>query len=273
MDQVARVMLVTGATQGIGRAIALKLAQLPNTQVILVCRDVGRGEEAVREIVRTSGNKDVRLEVADLSDPAAIHQFRLRHKGPLHVLVNNAAECPRNRERTQSGLEKQFATNILGYHAMIREFSDCLREGHSAEFGPARVVNVASVWAGDLDLSDIQFDRRVYDNDTAYRQSKQADRMLAVVWAQKLSPDVIVNACHPGDPKTTLSMALGYNLSSSRDCSGAAECPVYLATHKDVVGVSGSWFAGCRKGKCRFAAKDMERQRQELFDLCETFMK
>ena len=66
------------------------------------------------------------------------------------------------------------------------------------------------------------------------------------VWAQKLSASshpVLVNACHPGDPRTKLSEALGYNLSAPRDCSSAAALPVFLALHPDVrvVDVTASW--------------------------------
>jgi NAD(P)-dependent dehydrogenase (short-subunit alcohol dehydrogenase family) len=73
------------------------------------------------------------------------------------------------------------------------------------------VVNVASYWAGGLDLGDLELERRRYDNDAAYRQSKQADRMLSVAFAERLrDAGVTANACHPGDVVSTLSRNLGF---------------------------------------------------------------
>jgi len=64
----------------------------------------------------------------------------------------------------------------------------------------ARIVNVASYWAGGLNLDDVEFKNRHYNNDSAYRQSKQANRMLSTYSSSLLAPDGIkVNACHPGE--------------------------------------------------------------------------
>jgi retinol dehydrogenase-12 len=106
-----------------------------------------------------------------------------RWTGPLHVLINNAVCTPRTRQETPEGIEMQFATNVLGYFWLIDAFTAILKAS-----APARVVNVASYWAGGLDLNDLEFVRRRYDNDTACRQSKQADRMLSVAFAETLAP-------------------------------------------------------------------------------------
>ena len=120
--------------------------------------------------------------------------------------VNNAATTPRRREETPEGIELQFATNVLGYFWMMTAF-----RGHLVDSAPARVVNVASYWAGGLDLGDLEFERRRYDNDAAYRQSKQADRMLSVAFAERLrDAGVTANACHPEDVVSTLSRNLGF---------------------------------------------------------------
>ena len=85
------------------------------------------------------------------------------------MLVNNAAITPRQRQETPEGIELQFATNVLGYFWLTRAFAEQLKAG-----SPSRVANVASYWAGDLDLDDLEFRKRPYNNDTSYRQSKQA---------------------------------------------------------------------------------------------------
>lgn len=99
------------------------------------------------------------------------------------MLINNAACTPRTRQETPEGIELQFATNVLGYYWLIDGFTEILKAS-----APARVINVASYWAGGLDISDLEFKRRSYDNGKAYRQSKQANRMLSAAFAEKLKP-------------------------------------------------------------------------------------
>jgi NAD(P)-dependent dehydrogenase (short-subunit alcohol dehydrogenase family) len=179
------------------------------------------------------------------------------------VLVNNAAVAPRRREETPEGIELQFATNVLGYFWMITAFRERL-----ADSTPARIVNVASYWAGGLNLDDLGFERRPYDNDTAYRQSKQADRMLTVAFAERLKDaGVTVNACHPGDAVSTLSRNLGFGGHETPD--QAASTPAWLAT-EDVGGeLTGRYFEQRREVACRFGA---DREAVEaLYRACEGY--
>ena len=153
---------------------------------------------------------------------------------------------PRQRHETPDGIEVQFATNVLGYFWMIQLFGDRLKAS-----APARVINVASYWAGDLDLTDLEFRERRYNNGTAYRRSKQANRMLTVAFATRLKPfGVTVNACHPGDVNSRLSNDLGFGGQTTPD--EGADTPVWLAT--DPVGQheTGKYFEQRRETRCRF---------------------
>ncbi len=242
------VALVTGATGAIGRAIARRIASRHGYEVVLLCRDPSKAEVAVADIQHRTGNPRVRYEVVDLARQASIAALAKRWAGPVHVLVNNAAVAPRRREETPEGIELQFATNVLGYFWMITAFRE-----HLAESAPARVVNVASYWAGGLDLKDLEFQRRPYDNDAAYRQSKQADRMLTVAFADRLKDTgVTVNACHPGDVASTLSHSLGFGGHESPD--QAAITPVWLATEAIGAVATGHYFEGQREVQCPFGA-------------------
>lgn len=259
----AKVFLVTGATGAIGKAIARQLAGTADSEVVLVCRDRNKAEQAVKEISRVTGNSRVRFELADLSRYEEIRGLARRWTGPLHVLINNAACTPRGRLETSEGIEMQFATNVLGYFRLIDEFTGILKAS-----APARVVNVASYWAGGLDPSDLEFTRRRYDNDTAYRQSKQADRMLSVAFAEKLEPyRIAVNACHPGDVNSVLSNDLGFGGHETPD--QGADTPVWLATHPIGQHVTGRYFEHRREMPCAFGRD--KAAVNALYEICADY--
>lgn len=258
-----RVFLVTGATGAIGKAIARQLAETEDSQVVLVCRNKNKAEKTVKEIVDLTGNPEVRFVLADLSRYDDIRGLAERWTGPLHVLINNAACTPRTRQETQEGIEMQFATNVLGYFRLIDEFTAILKAS-----APARVVNVASYWAGGLDLNDLEFTRRRYDNDQAYRQSKQADRMLSIAFSEKLKPyHIAVNACHPGDVNSTLSNNLGFGGHETPD--QGADTPVWLATQPIGQQKSGRYYEHRREANCTYS-----RDKQAvnvLYEICATY--
>lgn len=248
-----RVAIVTGATGAIGLAIADGLAARPEFEVVLVVRDAKKAEQALVAIRKEHTAARVRAEIVDLSRRAEIRALSERFSGPLHLLVNNAAIAPRRRTETPEGIELQFATNVLGYVWMTECFVSALERGAKESGAPARVVNVASYWAGDLDLDDLEFRRRRYDNDTAYRQSKQANRMLSAAQAERLfSRQIHVNACHPGDVSSTLSHALGFGGSASPE--EGAETPLWVALAPELAGVTGRYFEHHAERPCRFAA-------------------
>ncbi|MFQ5614762.1 MAG: SDR family NAD(P)-dependent oxidoreductase [Anaerolineae bacterium] len=258
-----RVALVTGATGAIGQAIARQIAEQPEYEVVLVCRNEAKGERAVSHIRQATGNRHVRYERVDLSRQSSIQALAGRWTGPLHVLVNNAATTPRARRETPEGIELQFATNVLGYFWMIRAFSEHLKRS-----APARVVNVASYWAGGLDLEDLQFQRRAYNNNQAYRQSKQANRMLTVAFADELRPyGVAVNACHPGDVNSALSNDLGFGGHETPD--EGARTPVWLATGPAGQQQTGKYFEHLQEVHCPFSAD--RRAVDELYQACLRF--
>jgi NAD(P)-dependent dehydrogenase (short-subunit alcohol dehydrogenase family) len=231
--------------------------------VIVVARNEGKAEQVVREITQATKNQNVRYEIADLSRLVEIQALATRWKGPLNILVNNAAVTPLSRKETPEGIEMQFATNVLGYFRMTQAFQDVLRQST-----PARIVDVASYWAGGLNLKDLEFKQRTYRNGAAYRQSKQANRMLAVAWAQRLISDgVHINVCHPGDVNSTLSNNLGFGGSESPD--QGAGTPVWLAT--DPIGheVTGKYFEHKRETRCRFG--ENEEKVEALFQICLSY--
>ncbi len=257
-----KTAIVTGATGSIGRAIAWQIASM-DYKVVITAKNEDKAQQLLKQIKDVSGSDEVYYEMVDLSRHSSVKDFRKRWDGPLHLLVNNAGATPRSKELTPEGIEMQWATNVLGYFWMMEEFQDLLIEN-----SPSRIVNVASYWAGDLNFNDLEFESRYYNNDTAYRQSKQADRMLSVAFAKQLNnKGVVVNACHPGDVNSTLSNNLGYGGNESPD--QGAETPVWVATSAELEGVGGRYFEHRRESICRFG-KDLDAV-ESLFEICKKY--
>jgi retinol dehydrogenase-13 len=257
------VALVSGATGVIGNAIAKELAATPGYEVVLLARDESRARKAADEIRRDGGNNSVRFIVADVSRRQSVQAAADDWEGPLHVLVNNAGVAPRKRETTPEDIELTFATNVLGYLWVTQAFAP-----HLAKSAPARVVNVASYYAGDLDLDDLEFKRRRFDNRIAYRQSKQANRMITVMQAEELAGSgITVNSCHPGNPSSVLSRNLGFGGAQSPDDS--ASTPVMLARRELGAGVTGGYFAQGSEAPCEFA-KDRDSLKR-LYEICQQY--
>jgi NAD(P)-dependent dehydrogenase (short-subunit alcohol dehydrogenase family) len=263
IDNGNRVVLVSGATGAIGKAVARQIAAMKGYEVILLCRNEQKGREAVQDIKRATGNQSVRVELADVSSHASIQALASRWQGGLHVLINNAAVTPRRRQETVEGIELQFATNVLGYFWLTQAFAEFLKES-----APARVINVVSYWAGDLELEDLEFKRRRYNNGTAYRQSKQANRMLTAAFAERFRPfQVTVNSCHPGDVNSALSNDLGFGGNESPD--EGARTPVWLATGPVGAQETGKYYEHMRAVRDRFTTN--KAAMEALYAACASY--
>ena len=261
-----RVCMVTGGNGGIGFEIAQALAA-EGAHVVIVARDEARGRAAIARIQRESPQARVELELADLSlqsSVRALAERTLARGRPLHVLVNNAGIALFRRAVTAEGIERIWATNVLGYHLLTTLLEPLLRSS-----APARVVTVASGSASDLDLTDVEFQRRKYDVVKAYAQSKQANRVWAHGLARRLAGSgVTSNAMNPGQTATEAFkkaggilawVAHGYISVVAKPARDGADTAIWLAGSTDVDGVAGRYFENRREVECPFkdpAAED-----------------
>jgi retinol dehydrogenase-12/retinol dehydrogenase-13 len=271
MSLQGKVILVTGATAGIGREIALALAR-QGAELVLGCRDLERGRRTAEELRALPGAGGVEVMQIDTSSPRSIRDFAKAFSATrprLDVLVNNAGISQGERKTSVDGLELTFATNVLGYFLVTNGLLPVLRASASA-----RIVNVASAFASDLDLDDLQFERRTYDGMKAYAQSKACNRLWTWALARRLAGTrVTANAMTPGFvPGTRLSRDMPppiramFSTRSGRTPAEGADTAVWLASSPDVDGMTGKFFTDRRERPCEFRNEGDE---ERLWSICE----
>lgn len=201
IDLAGRRAIVTGGASGIGVETARALAAV-GAEVTLAVRDRAAGQAAARDITATTGNQRVHVAPLDLADQNSVTEFVTSWGGPLHILINNAGIMGPPLTRTPQGWELHFATNHLGHFALTTGLHSALATG-----GDARVVSVSSSRhrLSPVVFDDIHFERRPYDAQTAYGQSKTANVLFAVEAAKRWASDgITINAVMPGVVRTNL---------------------------------------------------------------------
>jgi len=197
--------VVTGASSGLGRQSARSLARA-GAEVTLAVRNVDAGAAAAADIATSTGRDNVHVAALDLADQASVARFVQSWNGPLHLLINNAGVITAGLSRTAEGWELQFATNHLGHFALSLGLHRALTAG-AAERGQARIVSVSSTahMRSPVVFDDIGFDRRDYDPQAAYAQSKTANSLFAVEATRRWAGDgIVANTVNPGGVATGL---------------------------------------------------------------------
>lgn len=249
-----QVMVVTGASSGIGRAAALALGRL-GAEVWTVGRDAGR-TEAVATAIRSGGGRAVAC-VVDVSDPAAIASFVGRlgaAHDQLHGLVHAAGTLLRSYSQAANGSEMTVATHVLGPYRLTWLLAPLLREA-----GGSTIVTVSSggMYTERLDLSRLEMDHDHYHGVRAYARAKRAQVVLAAEWARRWSSSGIASyAMHPGWVDTPgLAAGLPSFTALLRLCSllrrpeEGADTAVWLAAGGAPPGESGLWHDRHRRGE------------------------
>lgn len=267
-----QTILVTGATDGIGRGAAEALAAR-GARVVLHGRDAGRLAETAEAIARVTGGDAPETVVADL---AALDQVRrladdvaARHDR-LDVLINNAGigRGPRGRqvrEESADGHELRFHVNYLAPVLLQRRLLPALEAA-----APARVVNVASIGQAPIDFDDVMLERG-YDAMHAYCQSKLALVMASFDLAEALDPAAVsVNALHPGTLLDTKMVREGFGAPQGPVQKGI-DAEVRLAVDPALDGVTGEYFDVDRPSRANAQAYD-PAARAALRDLTDRLL-
>jgi NAD(P)-dependent dehydrogenase (short-subunit alcohol dehydrogenase family) len=263
-DAAEATILVTGATDGLGKHVASALARRGAT-VLLHGRSPERLEATLEELRDQTSTEKVGSYLADLSSLAAVRDLAeriLSEYDRLDVLVNNAGIIARERKESEDGYELTFAVNYLSHFLLTSLLLPLLKDS-----APARVVNVASAGQSPLDFDDPMLERG-YDAMRAYSTSKLAQIMFTFELAERLSDTgVSVNALHPASLMDTKMVqdSFGYTMSTVEEGS---EAVVRLAVSSELEGVTGRYFDGMREARADGQAYDKEA-RQRLWELSE----
>ncbi|MFF1735894.1 SDR family NAD(P)-dependent oxidoreductase [Streptomyces sp. NPDC058247] len=257
-----RVTLITGATQGLGRGIALDLATRGDT-LLLHGRDAGRLEAVAADVRAAAPDATVRTYLADLSDLDQVRAMadRIRDAEPrLDALVNNAVAGagaePLRREVSAQGHELRFAVNHLAPYALIRGLLPLLKAS-----APARVVNVASMGQERIDFDDVMLERD-YEGLRAYCRSKLALIMATFALGAELEgTGVTVNALHPAHLMDTEGVR-AYGFTPVTGIDEGVRPTVRLITDPELGSTTGRYFDRFTDARAHEQAYAMEARRR-----------
>ncbi len=274
-----KLVVITGANSGIGKATALDLAGR-GAFIVMVCRNEERAVKAQREIIEKSGNSGVEIVLADMGlqfDVRKAAESITERFDKVDVLINNAGLFPSGRQETPEGIERTFAVNHLGYFLLTHLLMDKLEAA-----GEARVINVASdahkAGAPYFDPDNLMLEEG-YNPMKAYGLSKLCNIMFTRELAKRIEGSSLSTyALHPGMVNTRLASEASRILKFLYFIGGpfmkspakGAETVIWLASAElDEIGAkSGTYFKNKKPAKPASVARDDELNKR-LWEISE----
>lgn len=270
-----KVVLITGATSGLGKVAAVELAKKHAT-VVIAGRDPARTRAAVKEVEEQGGHVAAEGLVADLSSMGEVSRLAnevVKRYARLDVLINNVGAIFAQRLSTVDGYERTFALNHLSQFLLTNLLLDRLRAG-----APSRIVNVSSRAheGAAINFDNLQGERGYgYGGGRAYGQSKLANIMFTYELARRLvGTGVTANAMHPGTVATSFGensgglMGFGMKIFHRFAISPeeGADTIIYLASSPEVEGITGQYWVKRRPVRSSPASYDESAQKR-LWDV------
>lgn len=256
-------ILITGATDGLGRGVAQRLAA-GGARLLLHGRDPDRLAATAREIREATGNERLtthRADLASLDEVRALADDVESSTAALHVLINNAGIGSGRPEKTtrqesRDGHELRLAVNYLAPFLLTQRLLPLLRRS-----APARIVHVASLGQVPMDFDDVML-QRAYSGWRAYAQSKLAQITSGFELAARLpAGEVTVNSLHPATymPTKIVLEGAGHPIDSLEE---GVDATVRLATSPDVEGITGRFFDRQAEARADDQAYDPDARRR-----------
>ncbi len=249
-----KTILITGATDGIGKQTATELGKQGHT-VLVHGRSEAKAEAAVAELQQTTGHKrfiPVAADLADLAQVRTLAEAVTTAHPALDVLINNAGVFMKQKQLNGAGLELTFAVNHLAHFLLTGLLLPRLKEA-----AHARIVNVSSVahTRATWDENNLNAER-LFDGYAAYALSKLCNVLFTLQLASKLKGSTLTcNTLHPGVITTKL-LKTGFGVSGSSLNEGA-ETSIYLATSETVQKSNGKYFVKKREANMNPIVNDV----------------
>lgn len=239
---MSKTILITGATDGIGKATAELLAEAEN-KIIVHARSAEKGERIVNEIQQKTGNNSITYVVADftkLPDIAKMYSELLLKFSKIDVLINNAGVFRHEKNILQNGIEETFMVNHLASFFLTLNLIPLLKSSKQG-----RIINVSSmVHASKIDFNNLQGEK-FYDGSDAYSVSKLCNLLFTSKLANNLlHSNITVNALHPGVVQTKLLRA-GWG-AIGEEPGISAKRFTFLAESEQLKEVTGKYFMNNR---------------------------
>lgn len=267
-------VLITGATNGIGKQAALELARM-GAAVVIVGRDEVKTRKVSIDLKTLSGNSNIDLAVGDLSSMDEVRRIAAEYRdtyGRLDVLLNNAGAVFSEYKQSADGYEMTFALNHISYYLLTLLLLDII-ELTAKDHGEARIINVSSSAHRNATLRlDNLRDKSGFSMLNSYGASKLMNVLFTYELARRLDDTAVtVNAVHPGLVSTGFGHNTGglwsamikvlqklFAISPQR----GAETLVHLASSPDVAGISGKYWNAKKQKRSNDISYDREQQKQ-----------
>jgi NAD(P)-dependent dehydrogenase (short-subunit alcohol dehydrogenase family) len=268
-----KVVVITGATSGIGEVAADRLAQ-KGARIVFVARDRHKGEEMRKHLRAVAGHTDHTVHYADLSklaDQRRVAKEIADSEPQIDVLINNAGALFSSRHVTEDGLEQTFALNHMSYFTVTNILLDRIRATPGA-----RIVSTASEGhrAAKINFDDLQSEKS-FSGIMVYGRSKLMNILFTRELSKRLAgTGVTANCLHPGVVGTRFGaesgglLQFGINLIRSFMLSPeqGAQTIIYLASSPDVEGKTGFYWDKCKiSAPTKAAQNDADAKR--LWDI------
>ncbi|XP_067134946.1 retinol dehydrogenase 12-like isoform X3 [Centruroides vittatus] len=263
-----KTVIITGGNTGIGKETAIDLSRR-GASIILACRDVKKGKDAVKDIQFITGNSNIKFMQLDLASFNSIRSFSeevLKSEPQIHILINNAGLGATPFQKTQEGYEMQFGVNHLGHFLLTLLLLDRIKSS-----APARIINVSSMAYkyGKIKFDDLNSEKD-YKPIPAYCQSKLANIYFTRELAKRLEGTNVTTYClHPGVVDTELGRYLkdssGFHYTIAfyitsklffKSTKQGAQTTIYCAVAEELANESGHFYTECRRSRLNSNATD-----------------
>lgn len=263
MKLQSKTVLITGATDGLGKLVAHRFAKR-GTTLILHGRNEAKGQRLVEEIKAASGNVNLfyyNADFASLEEVKQLSETVLANHKALHLLINNAAigggpKGSQQRELSKDGHELRFAINYLSHFLLTENLLPLLKSS-----APAKIIPISSIGQSPIDFNDLMMEKS-YDSFTAYCRSKLAQIMHGFELAERLkNNNITVNSLHPATLMDT-NMVHDFFGKVSATVDEGADVVEYVATADEVDDITGVYFNQKRPARTNSQAYDSEARKK-----------